>query len=207
MDKKEQILETALKMFGNNGYEGTSIRDLSAEAGINIAMINYYFGSKEKLFEKVIEYKTSYLKNIFLDIVNNKELNHLQKINTIIVHLVDRMFSHPPFHQLIHRELSLNHRVSSHDGIIDTLLGNSYIIRDVINDGIKANYFEKVDVELTVATLFGTISQLMISEQLCKKMLKKSDDFKPYTDRKFRKRVVDHLTRLASALLLKKETI
>lgn len=202
MDKKEEILEIALQMFGKAGYEGTSIRDLSNQAGINIAMINYYFGSKEKLFQKVIEYKTSFLKNIFLDISNNNELSQIEKIRAVIEHLVDRIFSSPPFHRLIHRELSLNHKLESRNGMIDTLLSNSFIIRDIIIEGIKKKVFSKVDVELTVATLFGTISQLTISEELTRKMLRKSDDFEPYKDKKFRKRIVDHLTSLMNSILL-----
>lgn len=206
MDKKEQILEIALNMFGEKGFEGTSIRELSAEAGINIAMINYYFGSKDKLFEKVIEYKTAYLKSIFLDIAQNNSLTHIEKVDAIIKHLVDRIFSFPPFHRLIHRELSLNHRLESKNGMIDTLLGNSFLIRDIINDGIKKGHFKKVDVELSVATLFGTISQLTISEELCRKMMKRDDEFLPYKDMKFRKRIVEHLSNVMHSILLKQET-
>ena len=205
MDKKEQILEIALQMFGNKGYEGTSIRDLSNEAGINVAMINYYFGSKDKLFQSVIEYKTSYLKTIFLEIYNNKNLTAIEKIDLAIIHLVDRIFSFPPFHRLLHRELSLDHKLDSHKEMIDILLGNSFIIRDIINEGVKDNSFEKIDVELTVATLFGTLSQLTISEELCRKMLKKTEEFQPYTDKKFRKRIIKHLSTIMTALLLKKE--
>ena len=205
MEKKEQILVTALQMFGDRGYEGTSIRDLSAEAGINIAMINYYFGSKEKLFEEVIAYKTSYLKNIFLDIANDRSLSPIEKVYKVINHLVERILSSPVFHQLVHRELSLNQRTGTHKGLIDLLLGNSFIIRDIINQGIKEDVFEKVDVELTVSTLFGTISQLTISEELCRKLLRKNEEFEPYNDKRFRKRVVDHLVKLMSSLLLKRE--
>ena len=206
MDKKEQILQIALNMFGEKGFEGTSIRDLSAEAGINIAMISYYFGSKDKLFEQVIEYKTAYLKTIFLEISQNDSLSHIEKVDAVISHLVDRIFSFPPFHRLIHRELSLNHRQGSKNGMIDTLLGNSFLIRDILNDGIKKGHFQKIDVELSVATLFGTISQLTISEELCRKMIKRDEDFHPYEDKKFRKRIVEHLSNVMHSILLKKET-
>ena len=48
-DKQIQILETAEKLFAENGFDGTSVRQISKAADINIAMISYYFGSKEKL--------------------------------------------------------------------------------------------------------------------------------------------------------------
>ena len=55
MDKKEQILEAAEELFAQKGFDGTSVRELGKKAGINIAMISYYFGSKEKLMEALFD--------------------------------------------------------------------------------------------------------------------------------------------------------
>ena len=51
LDKRDQILEAAEELFAQKGFEGTSVRDLAKKAKVNVAMISYYFGSKEKLFE------------------------------------------------------------------------------------------------------------------------------------------------------------
>ena len=59
ISKKDQIIDKAIKLFGEKGFDNTTIRELCQEAGINIAMINYYFGSKEKLFEAMVERKTA----------------------------------------------------------------------------------------------------------------------------------------------------
>ena len=61
-DKQINILQIAEKQFAEHGFDGTSIRDISKEAKINIAMISYYFGSKEKLLEALILFRTSDLK-------------------------------------------------------------------------------------------------------------------------------------------------
>ncbi|MEP6684170.1 MAG: TetR family transcriptional regulator, partial [Parafilimonas sp.] len=53
-DKKQHIIETTLHLFAEKGFEGTSIREIAEKASVNVAMVNYYFGSKEKLFEKII---------------------------------------------------------------------------------------------------------------------------------------------------------
>ena len=50
---KDRLLDAAEGRFCERGFEGTSIRDIAASAGCNIASVNYYFGSKEKLYEKV----------------------------------------------------------------------------------------------------------------------------------------------------------
>ena len=50
---KGRLLDTAEGLFCERGFKGTSIRDIAASAGCNIASVNYYFGSKEKLYEEV----------------------------------------------------------------------------------------------------------------------------------------------------------
>ena len=50
---KDRLLDVAEGLFCEHGFKGTSIRDIAAFAGCNIASVNYYFGSKEKLYEEV----------------------------------------------------------------------------------------------------------------------------------------------------------
>ena len=50
---KSRLLDAAEGLFCERGFKGTSIRDIAASAGCNIASVNYYFGSKEKLYEEV----------------------------------------------------------------------------------------------------------------------------------------------------------
>ena len=50
---KDRLLDAAEGIFCERGFKGTSIRDIAASAGCNIASVNYYFGSKEKLYEEV----------------------------------------------------------------------------------------------------------------------------------------------------------
>jgi AcrR family transcriptional regulator len=54
-DTKEKIEQAARHLFATNGFDGTSIRDISKTAEVNIAAINYHFSSKEMLFEALIE--------------------------------------------------------------------------------------------------------------------------------------------------------
>jgi len=52
-DTKERILDTAERLFGERGYSQTSLRNIIAEAGVNLAAVHYYFRSKEALLESV----------------------------------------------------------------------------------------------------------------------------------------------------------
>lgn len=53
-DTKNKILDTAERLFGEQGYAATSLRQITAEAGVNLAAIHYHFGSKEGLLDHVI---------------------------------------------------------------------------------------------------------------------------------------------------------
>ena len=58
-EKQVQILEVAERLFAENGFDGTSVRQISKEADVNVAMISYYFGSKEKMLETLLNYRTA----------------------------------------------------------------------------------------------------------------------------------------------------
>ncbi|MEQ1947864.1 MAG: TetR/AcrR family transcriptional regulator [Bryobacteraceae bacterium] len=51
---KNRILDAAEKLFGDKGFEATSLRDITAEAHVNLAAVNYHFQSKESLIDSVI---------------------------------------------------------------------------------------------------------------------------------------------------------
>ena len=50
---QDRLLDAAEELFCEGGFEGTSVRDIAASAGCNVAAVNYYFGGKEKLYEEV----------------------------------------------------------------------------------------------------------------------------------------------------------
>lgn len=52
---KEKILNTAEHLFARDGFHLTSLRDITKEAGVNLAAVNYHFGSKEALLQSVLE--------------------------------------------------------------------------------------------------------------------------------------------------------
>lgn len=59
-DAEEKILDRVLYLIGQTGSTRISIRDIAKEAGVNVAAVNYYFGSKDEMMRRVDEF---YLKN------------------------------------------------------------------------------------------------------------------------------------------------
>ncbi|MEO6843827.1 MAG: TetR family transcriptional regulator [Ginsengibacter sp.] len=204
MTKKENILESAIKLFGSKGFEGTSVRDIAADAVVNVALINYYFVSKEKLFESVVEYRASVLKGIFSELFNNKELTAIEKMDIIIDKTIERKFSDANFHHLLHRELSLGSRPQCREAISDILMRNLIPVKKIIKEGIKEGVFNKVDIELTLTTVVGTIHYLLTSDTMCRKILGKKEGFSPFQNKHLKQRLGEHTKKLMRSYLLKK---
>lgn len=60
-DTRERILDAAERLFMESGYEGTSMRMITGEAGVNLAAVNYHFGSKEALLREVFRRRLNWL--------------------------------------------------------------------------------------------------------------------------------------------------
>jgi AcrR family transcriptional regulator len=69
---KDRILGAAEVLFARRGFDGASLRQLTTAAGVNLAAVNYHFGSKEKLVEQVFRRR--------LDALNARRLEALAKI-------------------------------------------------------------------------------------------------------------------------------
>ncbi len=205
VDKREHIINTAIRLFATKGFEGTSIRDLASAADVNVAMVNYYFGSKEKLFESMVEHNVAYTRGAFDEISNDNSLSEIEKIDKIIDLYVNRIFSNREFHKVLHHEIQLNQRPELGKAISDVIGKNHQIIKNIIEAGIRKKEFRKVDVPLTIATMTGTFNSLVLSKKVGKLLLCKDSEELPYDDEKFRKRVGDHLKQMMRAHLLKQD--
>jgi AcrR family transcriptional regulator len=200
--KKEKILEAAEELFAEKGYEGTSVRDIAKRADINIAMISYYFGSKEKLLEALIEYRASYAAGI-LDEIDKQgaPIDPMEKIEKMIDFFVDRILINHRFHNIMSRQLSMISDERIRDKLINIKLQNTELMKKIILDGQHKKVFRKVDIELTMATIIGTISQVTLSKSFYCKVMKTGElDFPEYVSM-VKERTKKHLKQLISAHL------
>ena len=74
IDTKQRILDTAERLFGDQGYAATSMRQIIAAAGVNLAAIHYHFGSKEELLDGVIVRKAGPVNRRRLELLERYEI-------------------------------------------------------------------------------------------------------------------------------------
>ncbi|MBS1657839.1 MAG: TetR/AcrR family transcriptional regulator [Bacteroidetes bacterium] len=202
LDKRDQILEAAEELFAQKGFEGTSVRDLAKKAKVNVAMISYYFGSKEKLFESLVEYRAAFLREK-LQLINREEvLDPISKIEMLIDFYVDRITSQSRFSRILHRELSLQQRSEMHNAIADIILRNAHEMRKIIQEGIRKKVFRKMDAEMLIATLVGTTMQATNSKEMVCKLIGSDPQKFSFNDTRYKNRLKNYLKDLMRTTLL-----
>ncbi len=73
VDTRERILDAAERLFMAHGYDGTSMRQITGEAAVNLAAVNYHFGSKESLMQEVFRRRLDWLNEERMQVLNRLE--------------------------------------------------------------------------------------------------------------------------------------
>jgi AcrR family transcriptional regulator len=170
-DKKIQILEVAERLFSEKGFEGTSIRDISKEAKINIAMVSYYFGSKEMLLEALILYKTSDFK-LQLENLLQENLEPLEKVNKLIEIYINKISSNKGIFRVLHFELNSKKREKSMIAFTELKKGNLKSVESIITQGQSMGVFRKdIIIPLLTPTIIGTYFHFHMNKPFFEELL------------------------------------
>jgi len=202
-EKQVQIMEAAEKLFAAKGFNGTSVRDISEAASVNLAMVSYYFGSKEKLFEAMFEHRSEFFKLQLESMIHNKELEPYQKIEKLIDQYILRLTNQQCFHRIMVREQMMNNNHFIADKIHALKKQNQQLISELIKEGqTKAVFKKDIDVPLLMMTLVGTVSQLITTQHFYKEingLQSLSDDaFQEH----IRSKLSQHLKKIFKAILI-----
>ena len=95
LSTEDKILLAASKVFTEKGFSGARTRDIAEEAGINLALLNYYFRTKEKLFEQVMKVKIVLLFGQIIPIITNEKTSLDEKIDLASVKYFDILTKNP----------------------------------------------------------------------------------------------------------------
>ena len=143
ISKEENILFNAEKLFAEKGFDGTSIREISKEAQVNVSMISYYFGSKEKLFEKIFEYRMNESLSFAKDVLADQKMNEWEKIIAVINRYIIRVKTLKTFYLIMQREQLTNKNEHIVKFLNESKMGFLEIYRQLIASGIQNKVFTK----------------------------------------------------------------
>jgi AcrR family transcriptional regulator len=92
---EKKIVDAARKLFTEKGYHAIKTRDIAKVAGINLALLNYYFRSKEKLFQLIMKESTTGFMQIIIEIVNDEKTSINKKIEKLVENYIDMLSVNP----------------------------------------------------------------------------------------------------------------
>ena len=157
-DSKSNILNASAQLFVKNGFDGTSVRQIAKEAGVNIAMISYYFKSKEGVLVHLINEtsnqmleKTKHIKDM--------DLAPRERISLLFRTYVDHFVDHDLVSYVFGTELSLNRNKNIVDLILAIIDRNDKYIQNCIKEC-------KPDIDDTICKVMPVMILGMVNKAL-----------------------------------------
>lgn len=144
-DKKQSIIDTAEALFAQFGFDSTTTREIADKSGVNVAMISYYFGSKQNLLKAIIE---RHGENIYATLKESYDtaLPPELRMRTLTRAYVRYILKHPDPIVIAHREMGVNLRPSLHDQIACVFNQIRDMIEQTVVEGQHKGVFRQLDL-------------------------------------------------------------
>ncbi|HPE39812.1 MAG TPA: TetR/AcrR family transcriptional regulator [Bacteroidales bacterium] len=165
---EEKIKEAARKVFHKKGYAGTRTRDIAEEAGVNLALLNYYFRSKEKLFDLIMEETMQLFFQSMKGLINNERTTLQEKLQDFTTQYIDFLCSQPELPIFILNEIQMNPKgLSERMGLQQVVIG-AYILKqfkeDIGNKDIPDSALLQMIINIIGMMVFPFIGKSLLKE-------------------------------------------
>ncbi|HAN18809.1 MAG: hypothetical protein A2X13_08090 [Bacteroidetes bacterium GWC2_33_15] len=156
MNTQEKIIESATVLFLEKGFDRTSVREIASKANINISLMNYYFRSKEILFETIIDLLIGKAAASLKDILD-AEIDLNEKISQYTGKYIDMLIRNPLLVSFVLAVLNRNPEKLIKLKVTDNLYTTKKFSQQLNNEYLKGN-IKKVDPEQFYLNMLSLIS-------------------------------------------------
>lgn len=132
LNTEQKIKEAARRVFLKKGFAAARTRDIADEADINLALLNYYFRSKEKLFQQIMEESLHTFFSSVLPMMSNPDVKLKDKVPFFVDGYTDMLIANPELPVFILSELR-----NDPDHIVQTLQMNKRLNLSVLFNQVK----------------------------------------------------------------------
>ena len=157
---EQKIIKAASKLFTQKGYAATKTREIAEEADINLALLNYYFGSKERLYKEVVKNNLGMLLEVMIPILSDEKVSLKEKVVTIAENYTQLLLEHEELPIFILNEWTVNE-----DLFVDITRDARLFAKPVIEKQLKENGME-VSVDDFIANLLSLIMFSFVAKPL-----------------------------------------
>ncbi len=188
LSTEQKIKIAAKEVFLTKGYAATKTRDIASFAGINLALLNYYFRSKEKLFEEVMLESMGDFMQTMMQVFNQENTSLEEKIADIVNAYHELLNSRPDLPVFILSELrNGNHSVVLKATGLKKIYEQSYFIRQY-KEAVKTGEYKDRPIlwlimNMMSLTIFPFMSMPLLKiigntdDKSIQKMLEERKDF------------------------------
>jgi AcrR family transcriptional regulator len=172
---EEKIKAAAKKLFTQNGFEATRTRDIAEEAGINLALLNYYFRSKQKLYDIImIENFRQFIQGISMNVFDEKA-GIEEKIEKIAIAYIDFLTLNPNLPLFILNEIRGNPSKIAAQINEEVSPMRSHLLKQLQEAG-KAGKIPPVDPFHFIANLVGLTVFPFVSKPILQRVTNVNDE-------------------------------
>ena len=201
--KNIRILQVAEKLFAEKGFDGTSIRDIASEAGANVSMISYYFGSKENLMKEIIRQKIDHTVQSLDAVMADTATTPVEKIEAFVDRFVNYKLDYPQFTHILMSEQLLKHNPEFAALMLELRLSLARHLETLLSAAARKGQIRKnVDVVLLISTLIGTVNNLIANRGFYKSYHQISGKKENRFDADYNRLILDHAKTLIKNLIL-----
>ena len=154
-EARARIAAAAEDLFAARGYGETAVRDIAKKAGVNGAMIHYYFSSKEGLYKAILEGAASKVRALLMETMSSSGSTE-ERLSRFVDAYAAYILSQPNLARILYREMLAGGKqtvqIARHYAVT-----NYTILRDTISDGIRTGDLRNIDYELAPISLMGMI--------------------------------------------------
>ena len=188
---KEQILDAAERLFGAQGFSGTTIKQIGHTAGVNSALLYYYFEDKERLYRSVLERLVSRLVRRTLERLE-ADASPTDRIRGFIEAQVETFVANPELPRLFMREM-LDHHAAHAVEQIQHLAATSFkALCETIAEGQKQGTFRSdLDPKFAAISTVGQVAYFFLARPAVRILLATGRDIPHQTTLSFARHAAD----------------
>ena len=154
-DARAKIAAAAEELFAARGFDGAAIRDIARKAGVNGAMIHYYFGNKEGLYRAMLEGAASSVRALLIETTGGAGSTKARLARFVDAYSA-YMLSQPNLARILYREMLTGAKHIKQ--IAQQYAATNYtMLRTMISDGVERGELRAIDAELAPISLMGMV--------------------------------------------------
>jgi|SRR5215813_3451951 len=154
-EARAKIAAAAEELFAERGFDGAAIRDIARKAGVNGAMIHYYFGNKEGLYHAMLEGAASRIRSLLIETIG-KSGSTKERLASFVEAYAAFMLSQPNITRILYREM-LTGAKRIKQIAQQYAVSNYSMLKGLISEGVERGELRDVDAELAPISLMGMV--------------------------------------------------